>query len=114
MANIVIDSMMEQALIEARRYEKSAGCIEGKYFGAISSFGTSIVGSGIRSTLLFYGAKGDKFTNFESSILNILNAYLVNEPVENLYFYENNKLTLNAVIALKLAIRTYDKIEQGD
>jgi len=111
MANIIVDKMMPQALSEAQKFVDASGGIKSKYLGAISSFGTSVVSSGLRPTLLFYGAKGEKFMSFESALLAIVNAYLSPKRIDDIYFYENTDFVLDAVMALKLAMRTYEKIE---
>lgn len=114
MANFVVDEMMPQALKEAKKFEEKSGGIKSKYFGGISSFGTSIISTGIKPTLLLYSAKSEKFPEYENSILNILNSYLSKDNIDNLYYYENTDILLDAVIALKLAIRTYNKeINEG-
>jgi len=105
MANERINKMMKQALVEAKNFTELDGkSIQGKYIGAISSFGVSIIGSGLRATILFYEAKKGKFEKFESSIENILNT-------DNLYNYDDVEHVLDAVTALKLAMRTFKKID---
>lgn len=111
MANYIIDMMIPQALIEAQNFQEQSGGIKSKYFGAISSFGTSIVSSGLKPTLLFYAAKQEQFPKFEGSIRNVLNSYLVDDMIDDIYEYKNTDLILDAVIAFKLAIRTHEKLE---
>ncbi len=111
MANYIIDLMLPQALEEAKTFEERPGGIKSKYFGAISSFGTSVISSGLKPTLLFYAAKNELFPQFEDSIRKILNSYLCADAVDDIYAYENTELILDAVIALKLAIRTYEKLD---
>ncbi len=110
MNNYRINKMMSQALEEAKEFEITAGEIESKYFGGISSFGASIIGSGIKPTLLFFGAKKGKFSKYEWAIGNILKHYLDEQEVD-VYHYNNIDHVLDAVTALKLALRTYEKVD---
>lgn len=105
MKNERINIMMPEALNQALEYtEYDKKTIQNKYMAGISSFGASIISTGVKATLLFYQDKKGQFNKFEGSIVKILG-------ISDVYNYDNTKHILDAVTALKLAMRTYEKVD---
>lgn len=80
------------------------GTVESKYMSAIASFGVSVLQSGIYATKLFYDAKSDVRNTLPNIVKKLAN--------QNKEFVELDKdVILDAITALKLAIRTYEKVD---
>lgn len=95
--------MIPLALQEVEVFVKN-GTVESKYMSAIASFGVSVLQSGIYATKLFYDAKNDTRNQLSSIVAKLAKT--------NKAFVELDKeIILDAITALKLAIRTYKKVD---
>ena len=98
-----INTMIPQALEEVKVFV-GKGTVESKYMAAIASFGVSVLQSGIYATKLFYDAKSDARKELPKLVENLAD--------ENKAFIALDKeIILDAITALKLAIRTYEKVD---
>lgn len=77
--------------------------IESKYFAYIASFGVSVLQSGAYATQLFYEASSSK----EKVIKAIKKICNTNNDIKDI----DKKQLLDASTALKLAIRSYKKVD---
>ena len=102
-----VEKMLNSALQEAKSMA-SNGEIESKYFAYVASFGVSVLQSGAFATKLFY-SNGDR-NSVLSAIKNILQSQRYQT---NIVSVEKDKL-LDAATALKLAIRTFKKIDNKE
>jgi len=105
-----VNKMMRAAILEAAKFTEADGkSIKRKYFGAVSSYGVSILGSGFDATTLLFANKeyDHKLMQIPSLVENILKSYDA-----TLTFDKSHKeYILDANTALKLAVATYEKIE---
>lgn len=96
------------------------GKVNNKFHGYFSSFGASIVLSGIKPALAFYSNKKDEERvkilkaiyklitgNDELSATALLNYFIENENNDPLL----KQKIMDAAVALKLAVRTYELIK---
>lgn len=98
--------MIPHALKEVEVFVKD-GTVESKYMSAIASFGVSVLQSGIYATKLFYDAKNDTRNQLPDIVAKLAN--------KNKAFIELDKeIILDATTALKLAIRTYKKVDNKE
>lgn len=98
-----INAMIPHALQEVEVFVKN-GTVESKYMSAIASFGVSVLQSGIYATKLFYDAKSDNRKKLPSIVEK-----LANQDKE--FVALDKEIILDAITALKLAIRTYKKVD---
>ena len=111
MQNKTLDKMIPQALQEAKKFADQHNKVESKYFSAVANFGASILQSGIYATKLFYEAKGDTRNKIPNMICTIIkDAKGIDKPFIN----HQKEDILNATTALKLAIRTFEKIDNKE
>lgn len=105
-----VNKMIKHAMSEAEKFtEEDNRSIKRKYFGSVSSYGVSILSSGFEATTYLYLNKeyDEKLMKIPSMVENILKSY-----DHTLTFDASNKAyILDAATALKLAMRTYKKIE---
>jgi len=103
----------------------SDGVVDSRFNGYFSAFGAAIIQSGMKPALAFYA--NDKTTKDRSNILKAVYKLIVPEaeqdnPVEAkslLKYYIDNETNpmlkhkiLDATVALKLAVRTYELKKQ--
>jgi len=100
-----VNGFLESALCEAKKLSKN-GEIESKYFAYVANFGVSVLQSGVFATELFYEASEER-KKVLKAIKSILN---YEEPIKNIKKDE----VLDASTALKLAIRTFKKIDNKE
>lgn len=105
MRNKTLDRMIPPALKEAQKLVEN-GKIQSKYFTAVANFGASVLQSGVYATKLFYEARGDKRSELPDMICTI-----IKEAKGKQSAFENHDKQdiLDAVTALKLAVRIFDK-----
>lgn len=100
-----INRLILKALEEVTVFVDDNGGVQSRYMASIAAFGASVLQSGIYATELFYVAKGD--SDPRSKIPAIIAKMLGKEK-----FTECDKEEiLDAAIALKLAIRTFKKVD---
>lgn len=98
--------MIPHALDEVEIFVKD-GTVESKYMSAVASFGVSVLQSGIYATKLFYDTKNDARNKLPAIVAKLAN--------KNKVFIELDKeMILDAITALKLAIRTYEKVDNEE
>ncbi len=92
------------------------GAIESKYNGYISSFGASIIQAGLNSTVAFFGkttGEGKDRKEILDAIWNLIQKENLNRECNDIQQFIKLKdvkpTIMNAAIALKLAIRVFDK-----
>lgn len=102
-----VEKMLNCALDEAESMAIN-GEIESKYFAYVASFGVSVLQSGAYATKLFY-SHGDRKVVLDA-IQNILQSQGYQT---NIVSVDKDKL-LDAATALKLAIRTFKKIDNKE
>lgn len=105
MRNKTLDRMIPHALKEAGKFVEN-GKIKSKYFTAVANFGASVLQSGVYATKLFYEAKEDKRKHIPTMICTIIEAA---KGEKRDFEHHTKQDILDAVTALKLAVRTYDK-----
>ncbi len=113
---------------ESNIFEKNSKIIPREYKSYVSSFGSSVMQSGLLPALAFYHANsevGKKRVKIMTIIFNILknnNKNYYNTEQENLFEFTQKRIDnerqikkdiMNAAIAVKLAIRTY-KFSKND
>lgn len=105
-----IEAMIPLALQKVKIFVDN-GTVESKYMSAIANFGVSVLQSGKHATKLFYDAKSDKRNKIPTIVKDIINTtHGTTKP-----FIEHTKEDiLDATTALKLAIRTYKKVDNKD
>lgn len=121
--------MIPDAIDTARNHLVEDGKIKNEFNGYISSFGASIISAGLLPSIIFYSQKGDsaernkiilcieailKKHGYPDSfnLLKTVESHFKNTPNQA----EINRLTdkiFDATIALKLAIRTFSKLKNG-
>jgi len=97
-----------------------SGKYDNEYAGYISAFGPSVIQAGLIPTVAFYGRKsGDADRKKVGDA--ILKVVAPNENHQEFLFYvlahdndrdETKRKILDAIVALKLAIRTFEKNEK--
>ena len=100
--------MLDKALDEVENNIANNGEVESKYFAYVASFGVSVLQSGAFATKLFYD-NGDRKIVLEA-IKNILQSQNYNRNIED----EDKDALLDATTALKLAIRTFKKVDNKE
>ena len=103
-----VETMLPVALEQVLKKLAKNGVIESKYFAYVASFGVSLLQSGAYATRLFYD-NGDRKVILEA-IKEILHSLNEKKEIESI---EKDKL-LDASTALKLAIRTFKKIDNKE
>jgi len=87
------------------------GTVESKYMSAIANFGVSVLQSGKYATELFYSAKSDERQKLPAIVKSMIDStHNTNKSFKD---YEKDDI-LDATTALKLAIRTYKKVDNKD
>ncbi len=115
----LIEKMIPKALEEAQEIANN-GEIESKYFGSIASFGASVIYAGTLTTILFYEAKKDDNKKFPKMLFEIIKENIDSIEENDLYDYAKNhpkeakRNILSAATALKLAIRTFKKVDNKE
>lgn len=87
--------------------------IKSQFKGYISSFGASVISSGLLPTIAFYSSKGN--AKEDRALLLTAISLVINDENNNLYDYVENHINktlakreiFDACIAIKLAIRTF-------
>ncbi|MBU3219625.1 type III-B CRISPR module-associated protein Cmr5 [Clostridium algidicarnis] len=125
---IAIDLINEYINVE-KFDDKNPGLIPKEYNGYISSFGASIIQSGLVSTISFFEANSSKSKEdkkvLTSLILQVIKIHKCLELGDNeslLSYVLNNKNTfeeveeevINATIAIKLSIRVFKFTESNE
>ncbi len=118
MNKAIVEKMIPTALEEAKKFEtaKDSNAIESKYLSGASAFGVSVLSSGAKATILFYKAKDGKYELIPSSILKIIHKYNpATKKFNTLYDYTKEYHSTNRILdastALKLAMRSFKKVE---
>lgn len=99
-----IEEMIPLALTQAKSLANSHAQMESKYFAYIASFGVSVLQSGAYATELFYKDGNRK------KVLNAIRKIMDTDSIAG----TDKKLILDASTALKLAIRSFEKIDNKD
>ena len=117
-----IEKLIPKAIESAEKNLAENGKIAREYNGYISSFGASVLQSGPKAAIAFYERNSEKSAQDKNPLMQAI-LYLLPSNGKNydkLFDYalaNDNKDTrdniLNAVAALKLAIRTFN-LEQGE
>jgi len=101
--------MIPYAMGEVKSFvENDNLSVQSKYFSAIASFGVSVLQSGVHATELFYSDKGDERKNIAKMIASIIRK---EKNIDKILKEHAKDDILDAITAMKLAIRTYKKIE---
>jgi len=100
-----INRLIPKALEEVVVFVDSNGGVQSRYMASVAAFGASMLQSGIYATELFYRAKGDG--DPRSKIPAIIAKMLGREKFTDC----GKEEILDAATALKLAIRTYKKVD---
>lgn len=109
MSRHTIETMIPKALEVAQNFtENSTNQIQSKYFSAVANFGVSVLSSGIKVTVLFYK---DKFKDKDISKFITEIVKVVDSDIKDLYNYDKKHYVLDASTALKLAMRSFEKID---
>ncbi len=103
-----VEDMLPTALKQVENKIAKNGVVESKYFAYVASFGVSVLQSGAFATKLFYD-NGDRKVILET-IKNILQSQNYNRNIED----EDKDALLDASTALKLAIRTFKKVDNKE
>ena len=109
MRNKTLDRMIPYALKEAEKFAEN-GKIKSKYFTAVANFGASVLQSGVYATKLFYEAKEDKRKQLPTMISTIIKEA---KDKQSAFEQHDKQDILDAVTALKLAVRTFEKVPNG-
>jgi len=100
-----INRLIPKALEEVAVFVDGNGGVQSRYMASIAALGASVLQSGIYATELFYKAKGEK--DPRSKIPAIIAKMLDREKFTDC----GKEEILDAATALKLAIRTYKKVD---
>jgi CRISPR-associated protein Cmr5 len=114
-----IDVLIPKAIEKLAKFSKN-GVIEKKYQGYLASFGPTVVSSGLLQTVMFYSADKDK-----NEMIKLMYSLLQDDlksnhqsmkdilvENENYKDYALKNKILEANIACKLAIRTFELKEE--
>lgn len=100
-----VENMLDTALKQVQENIAKNGSVESKYFAYVASFGVSVLQSGAYATKLFYEASEDR-----KKVLNAIKKILQSQGL-NTDIRSDKDVLLDAAIALKLAIRTFKKVD---
>ena len=102
-----VEDMLPTALKQVSDNIANNGVVESKYFAYVASFGVSILQSGVYATELFYSTKErKKILDAIKSLLGVSNKVSITT--------ETKDEILDASTALKLAIRTFEKVDNKE
>jgi len=104
-----VEKMLPTALGQVKDKIAKGNTVESKYFAYIASFGVSVLQSGAFATKLFYKASTDR-EKVLSAIVEILKSQNITEDIVSV----DKDALLDAATALKLAVRTYKKVDNKE
>lgn len=111
-----IDQLIPQAIEKLHELKKKDGSIDKKYQGYLASFGPTVISSGLLQTVMFYSSDKEKnrvielmYSLIKSEIKTDKKSMqeMLNENTNFKNYSIKNKI-LEANIALKLSIRTFE------
>jgi len=107
-----IEKMIPIAVNIAQSELVKDGGIESKYMAHIAAMGVSVLQSGIKPTYYFYESKKVKEMSLPQIVVQIINkTYHINKSFEN---YDNKQDILDAITALKLVARSFEKLDNRE
>jgi len=107
-----VEAYIPAALEFARKELVQNGGIESKYVAYIASMGVSVLQSGLLPTYYFYNSKG---VNGKKDLPQIVAVIIGDDKADKVFRDKRNKeKILDAITALKLAVRSFEKLDNKE